>query len=78
MQYTLIPKLMKGKIVQVNDTAVKVDVQGRLGVITVPRRWVYTGNSMETGQVVEFYFSYMQVLDEDGISVNKYALESNM
>lgn len=76
MQYTLAPKLMKGKIVQVNDTAIKVDVQGRLGVITVPRRWVYTDRFLEPGQMVEFFFSYMQVLDEDGISINEYSLEA--
>lgn len=71
MQYRLEPKLMRGKIVQISDTAVKVDVQGRLGVIHVPRRWVYADRTMEIGQQVEFYFSYLQVLDEDGISVNE-------
>ncbi len=76
MQYILTPKLMRGKIVQVNDTAVKVDLQGRLGVITVPRRWVFTDRLLAAGQQVEFYFSYMQVLDEDGISVNEYIMEA--
>ena len=76
MQYILTPKLMRGKLVQVNDTAVKVDLQGRLGVITVPRRWVFTDRLLAAGQQVEFYFSYMQVLDEDGISVNEYIMEA--
>jgi hypothetical protein len=61
MQYELNPIRMKGKIVAVNDTAVKVDIQGRLGVITVPRRWVFTEKQLEPGLMVEFYFSYMQV-----------------
>lgn len=62
MQYDLNPIKMCGKIVTVNDTAIKVDIQGRLGVITVPRRWVLTDEVLEIGQKVEFYFSYMQVL----------------
>ncbi len=65
MQYELNPILMKGKIVAVNDTAVKVDIQGRLGVITVPRRWVLTERVLEPGLKVEFYFSYMQVTEAD-------------
>lgn len=58
----LNPILTKGKIVEVNDTAVKVDVQGRLGVICVPLRWVFTDKKLEPGQRVEFYFSYMQTV----------------
>jgi hypothetical protein len=63
MNIELKPILTKGKIVQVNDTAIKVDIQGRLGVVTVPRRWVFTDKSLEVGQRVEFYFSYMQVTE---------------
>ncbi len=62
MQVELNPILMNGKVVSVNDTAIKVDVQGRLGVITVPRRWVFTEQTLEPGLKVEFYFSYMQVI----------------
>lgn len=62
MQYELNPVKMNGKIVSVNDTAIKVDIQGRLGVITVPRRWVMTDQILEKNQTVEFFFSYMQVL----------------
>ncbi|MEY8353578.1 CBO2463/CBO2479 domain-containing protein [Lachnospiraceae bacterium 54-53] len=65
MRYELNPVLMKGKIVMVNDTAVKVDIQGRLGVITVPRRWILTEKPLEPGQKTEFYFSYMQVIEEE-------------
>lgn len=58
----LIPILTKGKIVEINDTAVKVNVQGRLGVISVPLRWVFTEKKLEIGQMVQFYFSYMQTI----------------
>ncbi|WP_444641744.1 CBO2463/CBO2479 domain-containing protein [Caproiciproducens sp. R1] len=63
MQYELNPILMEGKVVEVNDTAVKVDIQGRLGVITVPKRWVLTDFPLQLGLKVEFYFSYLQVTE---------------
>jgi hypothetical protein len=61
MQVELIPQLTKAKIVEINDTAVMVSIQGRLGVITVPLRWVITDKELQQGQEVEFYFSYMNV-----------------
>jgi hypothetical protein len=67
MQYEMNPVLTKGKIVQVNDTAIKVDIQGRLGVVTVPRRWVFTDSKLKKGQKVEFYFSYMQIVEENEV-----------
>lgn len=62
MAITLSPQLTRAKIVEINDTAVKVSIQGRLGVITVPLRWVFTDKVLELGQDVEFYFSYMNVI----------------
>ncbi|MDF2595254.1 MAG: hypothetical protein K0R69_1595 [Clostridia bacterium] len=62
MNVTLNPQLTRAKIVEINDTAVKVSIQGRLGVITVPLRWVFTDKTLEIGQDVEFYFSYMNVI----------------
>ena len=63
--YELNPIQMEGKVVSVNDTAVKVDIQGRLGVITVPKRWVLTNVPLTPGLQVEFYFSYMQVKEKN-------------
>lgn len=62
MNIKLTPQLTKAKVVEVNDTAVKVSIHGRLGVITVPLRWVFTDKKLEEGQDVEFYFSYMNVI----------------
>ncbi|MFR3727541.1 CBO2463/CBO2479 domain-containing protein [Lacrimispora sp.] len=61
MQLELVPQLTRAKITEINDTAVKVSLQGRLGVITVPLRWIFTDKTLEIGQYVEFYFSYMKV-----------------
>ncbi len=62
MNIDLQPNLVKATIIQVNETAVKVSVQGRLGVITVPLRMVFTEKPLAPGQTVTFYFSYMNVL----------------
>jgi hypothetical protein len=61
MQVELNPQLTRAKVISINDTAVKVSIQGRLGVITVPLRWIISDKALEIGQEVEFYFSYMQV-----------------
>lgn len=62
MNIELNPQITRAKIVEVNDTAIKVSIQGRLGIITVPLRWVFTEKQLELGQEVEFYFSYMNIL----------------
>ncbi|ETJ36974.1 hypothetical protein Q604_UNBC08788G0007 [human gut metagenome] len=62
MNIEMTPQLTKAKIIEVNDTAVKVSIQGRLGVITVPLRWIFTDKQLEEGQLVEFYFSYMNLI----------------
>lgn len=59
---TLAPVLTQGRIVEVNDTAVKVEIAGRLGVITVPLRWLFSEQKPVSGQQVEFYFSYLQAV----------------
>lgn len=62
MNIELDPQLTHAKIIEINDTAIKVSIQGRLGVITVPLRWVFTDKRLKIGQDVQFYFSYMNVL----------------
>lgn len=56
----LIPVLTRGTIVAVNDTAVRVEIAGRLGVVTVPLRWLISDSAPAPGQAVEFYFSYLR------------------
>jgi hypothetical protein len=58
----LTPVLTRGTIKAVNETGITVDVSGRLGVITVPLRWVFTDERPAVGQTVEFYFSYMKTV----------------
>lgn len=63
------PCLIGGKIIEVNDTAIKVQMMNELGTIAVPRRWAFTPVALEEGQNVEFYFSCMQVVGKRDIPV---------
>jgi len=57
-----LPGLIGGTIIEVNDTAIKVEMMNRLGTVAVPRRWAFTSVPLSGGQNVEFYFSPMKVV----------------
>ncbi len=56
-----MPCLLGGRLAEVNDTAVQVEIMNNMGTVGVPRRWVFTDMTLEEGQDVEFYFSCMKV-----------------
>lgn len=62
MDYELNPRLITGKIVELNDTAVKAALKGRMGIITLPRRCVISEKPLGVGQEIQVYLSYMKVL----------------
>lgn len=61
-QAELSPCLIGGKLIEVNDTAVKLQIMQNLGTVAVPRRWVFTSAPLQEGQNAEFYFSCMKVI----------------
>lgn len=60
--HDISPCLVGGKIVEVNDTAAKVEMMNGLGTVAVPRRWLFTPVLLDEGQDVEFYLSCMRVI----------------
>lgn len=60
----LQPFRVEAKIVEVTDLMIRAEIPGRIGMVMVPRRHVYTDKELAVGQKVEFYFSHLQVLDE--------------
>lgn len=64
-----LPGLIGGTIIEVNDTAIKVEMMNRLGTVAVPRRWAFTSVPLSGGQNVEFYFSPMKVVGKKDIPV---------
>lgn len=63
----LTPSLLGGTIIEVNDTAAKVEVMENMGTVAVPRRWLFTDSALATGQQVEFYMSPMNVVGKRDI-----------
>jgi hypothetical protein len=66
---TFEPCLIGGQIIEVNDTAIKVEAMNRIGTVAVPRRWVFTDVPLKEGQNVEFYFSPMKTIGKRDIPV---------
>lgn len=62
MEINLIPRLIKGRVIEVNDMGVKVEFLGRMGVLQVPLRMVVTDKPIEVNDEVEIYMSYVQVI----------------
>ena len=58
---------MEGVIVAVKDGAIDVDLMGRLGFISVPKRMVISDYDLEVGQVVSWNMSF---LEQNGPEVN--------
>ena len=63
MEIDLTPRLMKGKIIEVTDVGVKIVFSGRLGVLSVPLRMVFTDKPLAVDDDVELYISYVQVVN---------------
>lgn len=64
MEINLIPRLIKGRVIEVNDMGVKVEFLGRMGVLQVPLRMVVTDKPIEVNDEVEIYMSYVQVISK--------------
>lgn len=58
----VVPALVGAELTEVNDTAVKAEIQDGLGTVAVPRRWVFTDVPLAVGQTAEFYLSPMKVV----------------
>ena len=67
--HPISPCFLGGKIIEVNDTAIKVEIMNHLGTIAVPRRWAFTPVPLKEGEDVEFYFSCMKVVGKRDIPV---------
>lgn len=62
IDYSILPVMMGGLVSEIRDDgSVKINLHGRLGVITVPRRLILDQVELELGHEVKFYFSYFQV-----------------
>lgn len=61
------PCLIGGKIIEVNDTAAKIEIDNQVGTVAVPRRWMFTDVKLEEGLDVEFYLSRMEITGKSNL-----------
>lgn len=61
LDYVINPILMGGLVKETTESMVKVHLHGRLGVISVPRRFVLGAEEPVPGTETQFYFSYLQI-----------------
>ncbi|OXN01064.1 CBO2463/CBO2479 domain-containing protein [Bifidobacterium vansinderenii] len=62
MQVELKPLLLKGVIKEVTEVGVRIGVNGRMGVLSLPLRLIYADKPLAVGQECEFYLSYVNVI----------------
>lgn len=65
LDYMINPILMGGLIREICGQMVKVHLYGRLGVITIPEKYILTDIKLAPGVELEFHFSYLKV-EESG------------
>ena len=64
IDYQINPALMGGVVKEISDAGVvKINLNGRLGVIKVPKDMIVEDVEVEPGHELKFYFSYIQVVE---------------
>lgn len=62
LDYRIEPALMGGQITEISDTDIKVNLNGRLGVLHM-NPYLMENKKVRKDDKVRFYFSYVQVTD---------------
>ncbi len=65
LKYLHTAKAYHGIIVGIKSGSVEIDLKGRLGKFIIPTRMLISDNPPQLGQVVGFYLSYPEVIDEE-------------
>lgn len=63
LDYIINPVKMGGLVKEVTDKKVKIHLHGRLGVVKVAPQLIRCDGPIEIGHETEFYFSYIQVVE---------------
>lgn len=62
MNIQIEPKLLTGKIVEITEMSAKIELKGKMGILHLPLRSVFTDKKLEIDDEVEIYLSYAKVL----------------
>ncbi|SFH83328.1 hypothetical protein SAMN05192551_103206 [Tindallia magadiensis] len=63
MKAQIEPKRLTGKIVEVTDMSGKIELKGKMGILNLPLRSIFTDKPLEEDQEVEIWISYANVID---------------
>lgn len=64
VEYQINPALMGGVVKEISEEGcVKINLNGRLGVIKVPEHVIIDDVRLEPGHQLQFYFSYIQIVE---------------
>lgn len=64
--------LIEAIITQVKDGSVSMDLKGRLGDLTVPKRMLISDDKVEVGQEVRFYMTFPEVIKKEKNKKEQY------
>lgn len=53
----------QGRIVNVYDGGVEIELNGRLGILKIPKRMIISKSELVTGKEVGFMMTYPEVLE---------------
>lgn len=64
LKYSSTENYYEGKVVEISDGSVTIDIKGRLGRLELPKRMVINDNKLEVGHEVGFLMSFPEVVKE--------------
>jgi len=62
MNVTIEPKLLPGRIVDITEMSAKIELKGKMGILNLPLRSIFTDKPLQLDDQVEIYISYAKVL----------------
>lgn len=62
MDIQIEPKLLPGKIVEITEMSAKIELKGKMGIIHLPLRSIFTEKPLQIDDSVEIYISYAKVI----------------
>lgn len=62
MNVQIEPKLLAGKIVEITEMSAKIELKGKMGILHLPLRSVFTDKALQIDDSVEIYISYAKVI----------------
>ena len=65
LKYMCSEAMYEGVIGELHDGSVGIDLKGRLGHLSIPKRMIISNYELKLGQEVGFLMSYPEVFDDE-------------